>query len=323
MLMSHRDMDQFGFNYQSGHKILERMSDSYQAPVEMRNGLPFLLFETVGFFSTSQLRAMHRNLGHPTIEKQMKILETAGVKDLSADTRKVIESLTKQCKHARLKKAKPRRYLFSLRDDVTGEFNHTLEIDVVCLQDGNVLHTICSGTGFQQGRFLNDMSAAEAWNTLRRCWINVFAGAPDYIQADAGTNFTAKEFRNAADDMGIVLKVAPTEGHERIGKVERAHAILRAVYDKLKIDKPSMSREDRLSLAFRAINDSPSNESGISPTALVFGVHPKLPGSSKRGSYAQRAKIVAECTKLATEMKAKTNCSRVDEEEKFRERARN
>ena len=186
--------------------------------------------------------------------------------------------ISKYCRACQLKKAKPRRYLFSLKDGITGEFNHIIELDVVKLEDGNVLHTICSGTGFQQGRFLKSMSAAEAWNTLRRSWINIFAGAPDYIHADAGTNFTGQVFRDAANDMGIVLKVAPTEGHERIGKIERAHAVLKSVYSKLRIDMPNIVREDRLSLAFRAINDSPTGDTGISPTALVFGVHPKLPG---------------------------------------------
>jgi len=105
--------------------------------------------------------------------------------------------------------------------------------------------------------------------------------------------------------MGVVLKIAPTEGHERIGKIERSHAILRSIYSKLKIDLPKISKEDRLSLSFRAINDSPNSETGVSPTAMVFGVHPKLPGGGNRGTYAQRAKIVSDCTKLAKKMKAR------------------
>ena len=98
MLMSHADMDRFGFNYQSGIKVLQRISDSYEAPVEMRNGLPFLLFEATGFFTSSQLRAMHRNLGHPSVEKQMRTIELAEIKDLPKKTREKIKEIHKHCR---------------------------------------------------------------------------------------------------------------------------------------------------------------------------------------------------------------------------------
>lgn len=103
----------------------------------------------------------------------------------------------------------------------------------------------------------------------------------------------------------IVVKAVPTERHARIGKVERAHAILRAVHDKVKVDLPATSKEDQLSLAFRAINDFPNKATGISPTALVFGVNPKIPSGESRGTYAQRIKVVAECTKIVSEIKSK------------------
>lgn len=305
MIISHKDLDRFGLNYQSYFKVIERMEDSYIQQVEMRNNLPFLVFETTGFFSTKQLRAIHRNLGHPSVERTMKVIETADINGLPSDTKTQLEKIAKHCQACQLNKAKPRRFLFALKAGIMGEFNHILEIDVVKVDDGLVLHVICSGTGFQQGKFLRAMTSADAWKTLRQCWINVYAGAPDYLHADAGTNFVGQEFVEAAENMGMVVKIAPTEGHERIGKVERSHGVLKSVYSKLKIDLPQITKSDRLSLAFRAINDSPNSDSGISPTALVFGVHPKLPGGGNRGSYAQRAKIVSECTKLAIKMKAR------------------
>ena len=91
MLMSHADMDRNGFNYQSWYKVLERVKDAYYEPVEMRSGLPFYVFQAVGFFSASQLRAMHRNLGHPSIEKQMKVIESAEIKDLPPDIREKVD----------------------------------------------------------------------------------------------------------------------------------------------------------------------------------------------------------------------------------------
>lgn len=305
MILSGKDLDELGLNYISYWKLIERVKDSYAEKVDIRNNLPFLVFETVGFFSSKQLRTIHRNLGHPSVEKQMRVIEAAEIENLPRKTRRKIQEIVDHCEACQLNKAKPRRFLFSLKDELIGEFNHVLQIDVVKIDDGNVLHAICSGTGFQQGSFLKNNTALETWKSLRRFWINVYAGAPDYIHTDAGTHFTGEDFMKAADSMGVVVKVAPTEGHERIGKIERSHAILRSVYSKLLIDLPKISKEDRLSLSFRAINDSPSSTTGVSPTAMVFGIHPKLPGGGKRGSYAQRAQIVADCRKLATKMKAR------------------
>lgn len=167
----------------------------------MRNGLPSLVFQTVGYFTTKQLRAIHRNLGHPSVECTMKLIEKADLQDKTEDTRKQIFKIAPHCRACQFNKRKPRRFLFSVKDGITGEFNRSY---------GNVVHIICSGTGFQQGKFLKDMIAASTWN--------IYAGAPDYIHTNAGSNFYSKEFIEAADKLGIVVKVMPTEAYERIGK---------------------------------------------------------------------------------------------------------
>ncbi len=67
-----------------------------------------------------------------------------------------------------------------------------------------------------------------------------------------------------------MLKGIPTEDHERIGHIERRHAIVRSEYDKLKGDLPKISPSDRLSLTFRAINDVPDSDTGICSTTMVL-----------------------------------------------------
>lgn len=92
--------------------------------------------------------------------------------------------------------------------------------------------------------------------------------------------------------MGSMVRIAPTEGHGRIGLVERTHAFLKAVYDKFRIDLCALSGEERLSMAFRAVNEVPNSTTGILTTTLVFGVFPKLPGADNRVEMAQRAHII-------------------------------
>lgn len=125
-----------------------------------------------------------------------------------------------------------------------------------------------------------------------QCWINVYTGAPHFIYKDAGTNFPIEQMRSAASSMGIVLKSVLTEGRNRIGTVERSHAILRFIYNMLKMDLSSLRRKERQSMAFRAINDAPARGSRIYRTMLVFSILPKIPGAGFLGSMAERANII-------------------------------
>lgn len=173
---------------------------------------------------------MYRNLGHPSVNKHMNIIENANIPDLPKVTRMQIEKLVKHCKAFHLGRAKPRGFLFSIKDTCTGEFNNVIEVDKMKLEDGNVLHVLCTGTLFQQGIFVKNMTSAEAWKALRPCWINIYSRAPDVLVHDQGTNFTGSEFQTAADELGIILKGIPAEAHERIGTLERRHAVVRSVY---------------------------------------------------------------------------------------------
>lgn len=99
--------------------------------VDIRNNLHYIFIGAQGFIGQDQLRTMHSNF-----------------------------------KVCQLTRDNTRRFLFSVKDDITGEFNHTLEMDVVRFPDGNVLHIVCQGTGLQQGMFLNMMSGEKLGERL-------------------------------------------------------------------------------------------------------------------------------------------------------------
>jgi hypothetical protein len=94
------------------------------------------------------------------------------------------------------------------------------------LDEKPVLQVVDSLTSFQAARFLKDMSAKTAWDTLQICWIDTYQGPPDYIVHDAGKNFSSTEFRQQARSMAIRTKEVPIEAHNSVGKVERYHAPL-------------------------------------------------------------------------------------------------
>lgn len=66
------------------------------------------------------------------------------------------------------------------------------------------------------------------------------AGAPDFINTDAVTNSNCSEFKKNVADMGTIVRVVPTEGHDCIGIVDRSYAYLRTVYEKSRTDLPNI-----------------------------------------------------------------------------------
>lgn len=172
---------------------------------EMRRNLPHLVFHQYGYFTDSELRIMHRNLGDITFNKRMAFIENTKLDDVPQNKRQQLKDIIGRCKTCQLLRAKPHQFLFSIKDDVTAEFNHVLQVDIMHLSDGNVLHILCTGTGFQQGQFVTNMSATEAWKVLTRIWINTYSGAANKIETDSGSNFTATELMEAAKSSGICI----------------------------------------------------------------------------------------------------------------------
>jgi transposase InsO family protein len=68
--------------------------------------------------------------------------------------------------------------------------------------------------------------------TLGRWFIlsSTYLGPPDLITSDARKQFTAREFKQLATNMGIKVKTVPVGSHHSIGMVERYHDPLRRVY---------------------------------------------------------------------------------------------
>ena len=90
------------------------------------------------------------------------------------------------------------------------------------------------------------MSAADAWNALRSCWIDVYLGPLAYIVHDPGTNFDSKEFKDNAKIMASETKTMPVKAYHSIGLVERYHVPLRRAYNILTKELPDVPKEDRL-----------------------------------------------------------------------------
>ena len=292
-----KDMDAMGVELRNKKNVLER--GAQKVPIVRKWGHPWMLLHNLeeiaawSHLTETELRQLHRRFGHPSVRRLIRILQLAGHEVDS----KSVNYLTKFCHHCQMKGKSPGRFRFTLKDDY--EFNYSVIIDILFLEGKPVLQVIDAATSFGAARFLKDMSARNAWDTLRVCWIDAYQGPPDYVVHDAGKNFTSAEFKQLAASMSINVKEVPVEAHNSVGKVERYHAPLRRAYEILReeLKDEHIDREMILQMPVKAVNDS-AGPDGIIPTLLVFGAYPRMTEMDPPSpSVIKRAEAIRAATK--------------------------
>jgi hypothetical protein len=306
-LLSLADMDRLRvyFNNLTNGLVL---STGDTVPVVRRFGHPFLLWDASlqtaisdsfkynpCFLTETELRRLHRRFGHPSVRRLQDVLYRAG-HDVDKET---LEYLTNYCKHCQKHGRSPGRFQFTLKDDVN--FNYSIIVDIFYISGKPVLHIVDEGTRYQAGRWLQNISAKHAFDTLKMAWVDSYLGPPDQIITDAGKQFTSKEFAQLADSMGTKIKIVPIEAHNSIGIVERYHGPIRRAYNIITAEIPDIHKDMALQMAFKAINDSVGPD-GLVPTLLVYGALPRMIQSDTSPTVAQRSsalkKAMAEIQKL-------------------------
>ncbi|RAL61913.1 hypothetical protein DID88_002402 [Monilinia fructigena] len=280
------DMDRLKFKYDNLDDVAITPKGVY--PVYRRFGHAFLLWNVnvqdlinhsinskECYLTEVELQRIHRRFGHPSARKFHKVLKRSGHdEDFEA-----IKQLTKFCHHCQVHGKSPGRFKFSLPDK-NFEFNHTILVDVLYINNDPILHIVDEATRFQAARWLSNVSAKHTWDKLRECWIDTYIGPPEYITHDAGI-------------------------------VERFHAPLRRSYGIIydEVHKLGISRAAILQMAVKAINDT-AGPDGLVPTLLVFGTFPRIvENSPPTPTIQQRAaaisKAMIEIRKLHSSMQVR------------------
>lgn len=197
------DMDRLNIYYNNlQNKLI--LNDDKIIPITRRFGHPFLLWEcslnayvTESFacnpcyLTETELRQLHRRFGHPSAMKLRRLLERSGHGNNL--NKEMLDRLSKYCSHCQKHGKSSGRFRFTLRDDV--EFNYSIIVDVMYIDNSLILHVVDEATRFQSARWLQNISAKHTWDTLRLCWIDCYLGPPDNILHDAEKNFISREFR--------------------------------------------------------------------------------------------------------------------------------
>jgi thiol-disulfide isomerase/thioredoxin len=220
----------------------------------------------------TKLRQLHRRFNYSFIKKLYNLL-----KRFDHEVKKsVLKKLTKFCTFCQKHEKSSERFKFILRDDVNMNFNYSVIVNVMYIENNLILHVIDEATRFQAAKWLQNISAKHIWEILRLCWIDVYLNSSDHILHDADKNFVSKKFRQFVISMTIIIKIVSIEAHWSIDIVERYHAELRRAYQmifeniKIDIDKKIM-----LQMIVKTINNTADFDELMS-TLLVFEVYSRM-----------------------------------------------
>ena len=153
----------------------------------------------------------------------------------------------------------------------------------VALQSGSatVAHMIDVASKYQAARVVHGETTTDAIHALEREWVRNF-GNPKRLQVDEGRGFCSKDFVDWTDQHGIQLLAAPGEAHERMGAIERSHAVLREALETYleteQITRTVENVKDALNYVPSQVNRL-THHKGFSPAQWVLGYDPALTGS--------------------------------------------
>jgi len=195
-------------------------------------------------------------------------------------------------------------------------FNRRVMIDLMTLKQMPVLHVVDRDTLFSAATFLRDrVSAKSVRDAFLRIWVAVYAGYPEQLHADQGTNLQSDEWKQMMRDVGIKPIDSGIESHNSLGAGERYHAMLRKIYRTVRMDRASIPLDVALALAVWAMNQT-AGPAGISPQSLVLGVNPRMPVKpANLPGHRERCQAIAEARADMVKLVAQARLSKA-----FRER---
>ena len=235
-------------------------------------------FQALPKWEQTQLLQMHRNLGHPSNERLAKALQANGQRPEMV--RAAAELKCSVCAaHAAPKHQRP-SHLKELLD-----FNYRVYLDGIkwtnrAGESFQLYHIVDAGTHFHVAFVAPAHTSKDVISLIHQHWIN-WAGSPQELKVDSGTELNSEEFLQFAQRMSIKCITTCPEAHWQNGTIERHGSFLQHMLSKIDLDMPIKNYRD-LQMALNQCTQAKNAmviHRGYSPEIMVFGKQSRLPGS--------------------------------------------
>ena len=235
-------------------------------------------FKSLPPWEQTQLIRIHKNLGHPTNEKLANALKLQGQRP--EVIRAALELRCTVCSACAAPKHQRPGSLKNLLD-----FNHRVYMDGIKWtnksgQSFQFYHVLDAGTHFHVAFVAPSHTSSDIIRLFSQHWMN-WAGAPQELKVDSGTELNSQEFAEFNQRFGIRCETTCPEAHWQNGKIERHGDFLQHMLTKIDLELSIQNYADMqmaLNQCTQAKN-SLSSHQGYSPELIVFGKQSRLPGS--------------------------------------------
>ena len=213
---------------------------------------------------------LHRQFGHPTSDKLVKLLRDAG--HANKELEEEVDFISRSCETCMKFQRAPPRPVVGL--PMARKFNETIAMDLKVWNQVYFLVIIDLATRFCAAAVISNKQPSTIIRTLFTCWITTF-GSPKKILTDNGREFNNEELRELGEAFNIKIMATAAEASWSNGVCEKLNQVLGNHVRKI-LDDSKCDLGMALAWAVSARN-ALSNNSGFSPNQLVFGMNPHLP----------------------------------------------
>ena len=213
---------------------------------------------------------LHRQFGHPTSEKLIKLVKKAGINDKQLE--KEINFISQQCIYCLQYRRAPPRPVVSM--PLANKFNETVSMDLKMWCNSIFLVMVDTATRFCTATVVSNKSPSTIIKGFFVSWITLF-GAPMKILTDNGGEFNNDEMKALGESFNIKILSTAAESPWSNGICERLNGVLGTMVSKI-VEDAKCDVHTALAWAVSARNAF-DNNSGFSPNQLLFGFNPSMP----------------------------------------------
>jgi transposase InsO family protein len=226
----------------------------------------------------AMLRRAHQNLCHPSPEQLSMVLRNQGVRPEVSQA--VFDMKCATCASQQKPKiARPSTLKHEL------DFNDKVFIDGVTWKSKtgkmfHFYHILDQATNFHVAVPAPSRAAEQAVQCVSESWFQ-WAGPPNMMVTDSGTEFTSDHFLGFLQRFDVKPITSAPHAHWQNGRSERHGQILQSMLNKIDQEMPIQTYQE-LQLALVQCTHAKNTLSirkGFSPEVLVFGKSSRIPGS--------------------------------------------
>lgn len=213
---------------------------------------------------------LHRQFGHPTAVRLLKLLNDAGVKD--KEFKDAVEEVSRCCEVCNKRRRPKPRPIVCL--PLASRFNEMIAMDLKSWGNVYFLVMVDVATRYCIATVIRDKRAGTILRSMILHWIVIF-GAPGKILTDNGGEFNNSEMRDFGENFNVKVLTTSAEAPWSNGVCERINAVIGDMVEKIMADGVC-DIETALAWAVSSRN-ALTNYLGYAPNQLVFGMNPNLP----------------------------------------------